>query len=468
MNKKTVSGLLVTLLLIGMLTLAFNIQPVKAEPRTWTVDDDGPADFHTIQEAVNAGNPGDTVFVHSGTYYEHVRLNKSLSLIGENRSTTIIDGYTFGTVIRVTVDDVLISGFTIQNGWWGVYLHRSNNSIVTGNTIRENEYRYIGPPPDFEPIIVPPGRGIWLYEARNNIIIENTVENNHRGISLEHSANNSVAGNTVLSSTLSWGIFLEVSQDNTISNNIVKYSVYDGIYLVVSNNNNIIGNSVMNNGDEGIYLGSSNNNVITANTVKHNPGDGIWLDWSDGNTVVENTIMNNGKYGLNVWKSTDTTVYHNNFIDNAWRQAYSDQTNTWDDGYPSGGNYWSDYTGADVHSGVNQDRPNSDGIGDTAYLLDANNRDRYPLMEPWTEQAMIRFLTRTIWSWNFPKGTENSLTTKLEDAIHLMDIGNENAAVNKLEDFIDQVEGLKEKKLTNEQADYLILEAQRVIDLIED
>jgi len=57
-------------------------------------------------------------------------------------------------------------------------------------------------------------------------------------------------------------------------------------------------------------------------------------------------------------------------------------TNVWNDGYPSGGNYWSDYTGVDEKSGPNQDQPGSDGIGDTPYFIDGYNQDRYPLMYP--------------------------------------------------------------------------------------
>jgi hypothetical protein len=49
--------------------------------------------------------------------------------------------------------------------------------------------------------------------------------------------------------------------------------------------------------------------------------------------------------------------------------------NIWDNAYPSGGNYWSDYSGVDA---------NSDGIGDTPYVIDTNNQDPYPLMNPWT------------------------------------------------------------------------------------
>jgi hypothetical protein len=50
-------------------------------------------------------------------------------------------------------------------------------------------------------------------------------------------------------------------------------------------------------------------------------------------------------------------------------------TNLLDDGYPSGGNYWSDYNGTDA---------NHDGIGDTSYIIDADNKDSYPLMHPYT------------------------------------------------------------------------------------
>jgi hypothetical protein len=65
------------------------------------------------------------------------------------------------------------------------------------------------------------------------------------------------------------------------------------------------------------------------------------------------------------------------------------QTNVWDDGYPPGGNYWSDYTGVDVKSGPNQDQPSSDGIGDTPYIIDEYNQDNYPLMKPWSPTPVV-------------------------------------------------------------------------------
>lgn len=77
----------------------------------------------------------------------------------------------------------------------------------------------------------------------------------------------------------------------------------------------------------------------------------------------------------------------------------------------------------------------------------------------------IRRLIEVIRTWNLPKGTEKSLISKLEDALHLLEMGNEDGAVSELRSFISKVEALRGKKLTNEQADYLVSEAQRIIGL---
>jgi hypothetical protein len=81
--------------------------------------------------------------------------------------------------------------------------------------------------------------------------------------------------------------------------------------------------------------------------------------------------------------SFNNTIYHNNFINNTYQVFSSGLTNVWDDGYPSGGNYWSDYVDVDVKSGPGQDSAGSDGVGDTQYVIYPNNRDRYPLTYPY-------------------------------------------------------------------------------------
>lgn len=75
--------------------------------------------FVTIQEAINNADPGDTIQVPAGIYYEHVFVNKTVSLVGENRNTTIIDGSNSGTIIQVTSDGVSITGFKLQNSGYG-------------------------------------------------------------------------------------------------------------------------------------------------------------------------------------------------------------------------------------------------------------------------------------------------------------------------------------------------------------
>jgi hypothetical protein len=74
----------------------------------------------------------------------------------------------------------------------------------------------------------------------------------------------------------------------------------------------------------------------------------------------------------------------------------------WDDGYPSGGNYWSDYTGLDLYKGANQTVAGSDEIGDTPYTVDANNIDHYPLMNPWTPTLTVENIVAWRWGGNTP------------------------------------------------------------------
>jgi pectin methylesterase-like acyl-CoA thioesterase len=80
--------------------------------------------YLTIQGAINAPEMvnGNEIFVASGTYYESITVNKSVSIVGEDRSSTIIDGNGAIKVIYVTADNVEIRNFTVQNGTFGLWL----------------------------------------------------------------------------------------------------------------------------------------------------------------------------------------------------------------------------------------------------------------------------------------------------------------------------------------------------------
>ena len=126
----------------------------------------------------------------------------------------------------------------------------------------------------------------------------------------------------------------------------------------------------------GITVSKSYMSVVENNTI--NAGGRIYVHFSNNNIITNNTIINSYIY---VQSSNSNNIYHNNFIDITWSSDTG--VNSWDNGYPSGGNFWSDYNGSDNYSGPNQDINGSDGIGDTEYIIDADSNDSYPLMEPW-------------------------------------------------------------------------------------
>jgi len=139
----------------------------------------------------------------------------------------------------------------------------------------------------------------------------------------------------------------------------------------------------------GIQLWNTKNIKIAGNNITNNIY-GILLFYSSNNSIAGNNIANNWDC---IWLlySSNNKIFHNNFVNNN-RQVYSyDSVNVWDDGYPSGGNYWSDYTDIDLCSGPYQNETGSDGIWDHPYVIDVDNQDRYPLVNPWTLLPIGKF-----------------------------------------------------------------------------
>jgi parallel beta-helix repeat protein len=176
-----------------------------------------------------------------------------------------------------------------------------------------------------------------------------------------------------------YAVEMNLSTGNTVVNNFLEKSENAAVSLESSTTTSIINNTISRNLC-GIYLEWSDNNNITGNEVKNNPF-GIWILGSSSNTVRNNTIANNSVSGMELDQSS-TTITHNDFIKNTAQATTSNSTNTWDSGYPFGGNYWSDSKGTDLHRGAYQNESGSDGICDAPYVIDANNTDRYPLMSP--------------------------------------------------------------------------------------
>jgi parallel beta-helix repeat protein len=193
------------------------------------------------------------------------------------------------------------------------------------------------------------------------------------------------AGHTVqgADTTFSMGISLNSRSGITIRNLVITAFDY-GIFLYQSSDSKIIGSDITTN-YYGIWFFSSSGNNITANEVTENSAFGIGLYSSSNNNIQGNNVTYNGNgIGLDSI-SSNNRVFHNNLETNNFQaQASESYDNFWDEGYPSGGNFWNDYNGSDYKCGPSQDHPGSDGMGDTPYIIDSNNQDNYPLMNTWT------------------------------------------------------------------------------------
>jgi parallel beta-helix repeat protein len=163
-------------------------------------------------------------------------------------------------------------------------------------------------------------------------------------------------------------------------------NVFSGIQVGFGNGNTIINNTVFSNSYSGISLSTTNSNTIVGNNASSNTYYGILLDSSSDNTIINNTIWFNGVNGAYLLPFSDgNRIYHNYFMNNGVQQARDSALgNLWDNGYPSGGNFWSDYSETDIYRGPRQDAPGSDGIGDAPYYMWIRSQDRYPLVSPGT------------------------------------------------------------------------------------
>jgi parallel beta-helix repeat protein len=255
--RRHLPGSVVLLSLIGVLALSSDVRLDRTESATIVVPDD----FLAIQEAINNAVDGDTIFVKAGTYYEHVVVNKTVSLLGEDVSATIIDGNNTGHVVNVLSDNVSITGFTVQNSGSihmpeldaGICLNGTAGCAISGNRL---------------------------------------VDNGFAGISLLNSNQNTITCNNL--SSVGWGgVHLMNSTRNLVSVNVIA-DKYGGVNGHVSSNYNDITENVISNCTYGMFYHASDHNNICGNNISAISVEGIWLqDQVNYNLVAENNLINN-------------------------------------------------------------------------------------------------------------------------------------------------------------------------------
>lgn len=211
----------------------------------------------SIQEAIDLSSISDVILVKNGTYNENLVIDKSIHLIGENKTLTVIDGRNTGNVIKINTQNVTIEQLTIRNSGKifpnaGINLTGSNTNIKN-NIIKNNFY------------------GMTIYKAHNNTIQNNDIKNDRN-----------------------CGVYISRSTSNSFLNNTVTNHTYNGFGVYDSSNNNIFkNNTITNNRYCGINLRISSNNIITSNTIINN-NIGIHIPVED-NRIENNTFSNNAK-----------------------------------------------------------------------------------------------------------------------------------------------------------------------------
>ena len=351
------TSLALTLILALLMSLMVGVQSVKSSPKTVVVPDD----YSTIYEAINHVANGDAVFVKKGIYTidenTTIVISKTLSLIGEDPSNTIILGtfsnlYDKGMAIRLAAPNTTISGFTITNfrvaiatANYGAEPYPSGCKIINNNIVNNSEG--IRPQRNdlliLENNIAKNGVGIAGYNTENVLITQNNITENGYGVNIGICRNITISKNQI--------------SDNTGAINLVYYGPYF-----------VYGNNITNNSWGIRFAEACSNATVYGNNITQNGVGVVLLNFPNAGDVVVSGVGN--------------TVFGNLFINNAEQVSqeessynYPDTTSmgtdivSWDNGII--GNYWDDYYGLDEYA---------DGIGDTPYIIDENNQDNYPLM----------------------------------------------------------------------------------------
>jgi parallel beta-helix repeat protein len=299
---------LITLLLSPQLTPTSSLQAQAPTTQTLYVGGNGPGNYTTIQEAIDAAAPNDTIYIYHdhAPYYEHLTITKPLTLQGENKETTIIDGNNTDNVITINADHCIITGITVQhsgantmvdanikltttqttiydtiiqksgNFTLGIFFNNSHNNTVYNNTFFKNG-----------------NEGVYLVNSSHILITNNLfIQNRHCGVIISKSTQNRVTRNTMTGNMAGVSIWPD-STYNLVDNNTITDGLFSGIGLWWhAEHNDIHDNRLNNNSQYGIVLTSANYTTISRNEISAS-SQGIVLHSSHVNSISANDFLNN-------------------------------------------------------------------------------------------------------------------------------------------------------------------------------
>ena len=342
-----------------LVCIALIICLLPTESRTYTVDDNGFADFNSIAKAVVAARDGDTIYIKPGVYSESFTINKSLNLmplIGE-KGDIVLNGNGKDNGVKITANGCSLEGLTVknfnksgievlsssniiksckfENDNPALLIENANQNLISNNVMTDCRggvaLKYSSKENTITKNEIDGGLvSIYLEEVNNNSVLNNYLTGATIGVLLANSSSLDVAKNDIRCKTFgiwvtnssignltdnvavrsSWGIYLMNTTGMELNNNSVK-DVESGITLESSNENAIIGCQVSNSSDA-FSLGSSSKNTITDNLVSGAKDTAINIDSSNDNVFTGNQISN-GETGIMIIYSSANRLQGNMF-----------------------------------------------------------------------------------------------------------------------------------------------------------
>lgn len=318
--------------------------------------------FSSIQDAIDDADTlnGHTIKIAAVTIYEHVVVNKSLTLEGYHMYST----YVYGTgtcstdVMQITANNVTVRNLCVS-GCGG-----SGSGIYNGIKIEGNNCKI---------------ESVMAVESYRNIFVAG--------------ATNTIIRGCWVSTT--WDTDEEITLMNATDSKIYKNRIFRantpvnqgfGVLLIgTGTTGNYIYSNEIYNHEYGVYMWAVEENEISTNKIEDNDY-GIYMDSASQNDIIANDIKDNSE-GLYLFNASNSNnIHRNDFVNNSIHQAYIDNTlpsfpcvyNNWYHGPTIVGNYWDDH--------VCQD-PNNDGICNNYYSIPRSNGgfdiDPFPLANPY-------------------------------------------------------------------------------------
>lgn len=439
--KKSKVSFLVFLVVLSLFSVAI---PVKSQEITESVYILGDGSIYSSTNATVPIQRDGNVYTFTGNLlvYTFVVQRSGITIDGAGYA---IEGMGERGIDLTSVNDVTIKNVKLNGEFiFGIYIWESSYNTIIGNTIKNNGSGILiynsTQNTITDNIITDNPIGLDLRLTSENVFRNNNLDNIHNiavyATQLSHyindmdesnivgdekrvyylvgeedlvinpetypdvgflalvSCTNIVVQNLELSNNVQ-GIILAGTTGSSITQNTISGNYY-GLMLFSASTNIISSNTVTNN-ERGIQLSLfSTINSISGNEITGNTG-GMFLYNSSQNTISGNTIANNKEYGIGFSASSYNLIRGNYFIDNKKQVVDPSEDdpagisiNTWFVSYPVGGNYWSDYAGIDIKTGDSQNEEGSDGVGDTAHIINSKNKDDYPLI---LESALYVYIT---------------------------------------------------------------------------